>query len=102
MTIFYVVLGTPGIQVNSDFSDWSPEYFSSEKSLDHDSRRRATSLKLGPTPISTRLHWNENTERFYSFTRAPTVYLFDGAQIIQDVSPTSYVAFISALTSGMP
>ncbi len=36
----------PKSQTDADFS---PEYFSTEKSLDHDSHRRAPSLKLGPT-----------------------------------------------------
>jgi excinuclease ABC subunit C len=40
-------------------SNWSHESFSTEKSLDPDSHRRAPSLKLGPIPISTRLHGND-------------------------------------------
>ncbi len=42
-------------ELNSkQIQDWSHEYFSTEKSLDPASRRRAPSLKLGPIPISTR------------------------------------------------
>jgi hypothetical protein len=37
---------------NSDFSDWSPEYFSAKKSPDHDSARPPPSLRSGPTPSS--------------------------------------------------
>ena len=54
-----VILAETGIQ--SHIKTWSYEYFSVEKSLDPDSHRRAPSLKSGPTPISTRLHGNDNT-----------------------------------------
>ncbi|MEI7513730.1 MAG: hypothetical protein WCJ74_03870, partial [bacterium] len=52
--------GTPG-DPSPVFNNWSHEYFSAEKSLDPDSHRRAPSLELGPTPIPTRLHGNDNT-----------------------------------------
>jgi UDP-N-acetylmuramate dehydrogenase len=54
-----VIPAEAGIQ-SEESKTWSHEYFSTEKSLDPDSHRRAPSLKLGPTPISTHLHENDN------------------------------------------
>ena len=65
---FYRQLGlTPDVSVSfrrrpessRQNSNWSHDSFSTEKSLDPDSHRRAPSLKLGPIPISTRLHGND-------------------------------------------
>ena len=67
-----VIPAEAGIQ--SEKKDLSHEYFSTEKSLDPDSHRRAPSLKLGPTPISTRIRGNDSggevEQKFFEIVKA--------------------------------